>query len=269
MAHLHYVLIGGMVFPVFAAVYYWAPVVSGRQLSERIGKWACGLMFAVSRDVFSHAHFRHGWHATARLDVFGVDGLGPVEHDLHAGAFVLAAGVLLVLIDLVLHLRMAEKVDVNPWRAGTLDWLPLDNYAARSIPQIDSRYPLWDQPGLREEVDSGQHYLPGTMTGTRETIVTSAMTASPEYLLRLPGPSWLPMLGGLATAVFFFALTLKFTWIAVASAAVALGSILCWLWEGDPAPSGKRHAVGEASSCQTNVGSALNMAGGACAYCLS
>jgi cytochrome c oxidase subunit I+III len=160
------------------------------------------------------------------------------------GAFVIAAGVLLVLIDLALRLRPAAKVDVNPWKAGTLEWLPLDNYAARSIPRVESRYPLWDQPGLREEVDRGQHYLPGTLTGTRETIVTSALDARPEFLLRLPGPSWLPLLAGLATAVFFFALTVKLTWIAVAGAAMALACILRWLWEGDPAPSGKRYAVG-------------------------
>jgi cytochrome c oxidase subunit I+III len=157
---------------------------------------------------------------------------------------VIAAGVLLVLIDLVLHLRPAAKVDVNPWNAGTLEWLPLDNYAARSIPRVDGRYPLWDQPGLREQVDRGQHYLPGTVTGTRETIVTSAVTARPEFLLRLPGPSWLPMLAGVGTAIFFFALTVKFTWLALAGAALALVCIFRWLWEGDPAPTGRRHAVG-------------------------
>jgi cytochrome c oxidase subunit I+III len=143
-----------------------------------------------------------------------------------------------------MHLRPAAKVDVNPWNAGTLEWLPLDNYAARSIPQVHSRYPLWDQPRLREEVDRGQHYLPGTATGTRETIVTSARKALPEFLLRLPGPSWLPMLAGAGTAAFFFALTVKSTWLALAGAALALVCIFRWLWEGDPPPGGKRHAVG-------------------------
>jgi cytochrome c oxidase subunit I+III len=245
VAHLHYVLIGGMVFPVFAAVYYWAPMVSGKQLSERMGKWACGLMFVGVHVTFFPMHISGMAGMPRRVWTYS-ESMGWDLWNLisTAGAFVIAAGVALVLIDLLLNLRPAAKVDVDPWKAGTLEWLPLDNYAARSIPRVESRYPLWDQPHLREEVDRGQHYLPGTMTGTRETIVTSAMAAKPEFLLRLPGPSWLPMLAGLATAVFFFALTLKFTWIAVAAAAVALVCIFRWLWEGDPAPGGKLHAVG-------------------------
>jgi cytochrome c oxidase subunit I+III len=245
VAHLHYVLIGGMVFPVFAGIYYWAPMVSGRQLSERMGKWACGLMFLGVHLAFFPMHFS-GMAGMPRRVWTYQESMGWETWNLvsTAGAFVIAAGVLLVLIDLVLHLRPAAKVDVNPWNAGTLEWLPLDNYAARSIPRVDGRYPLWDQPGLREQVDRGQHYLPGTVTGTRETIVTSAVTARPEFLLRLPGPSWLPMLAGVGTAIFFFALTVKFTWLALAGAALALVCIFRWLWEGDPAPTGRRHAAG-------------------------
>ena len=62
-----------------------------------------------------------------------------------------------------------------------------DDYAARSIPRIASRDPLWDQPGLAREVDAGRHYLPGTATGGRETIVTSPVDARPQYVLLLPG----------------------------------------------------------------------------------
>jgi cytochrome c oxidase subunit I+III len=99
---------------------------------------------------------------------------------------------------------------------------------------VESRDPLWQNPKLREEVDSGQHYLPGLATGTRETIVTSAVDARPEYLLRLPGPSWLPVIAGVGTAVFFFALTVKQVLVSGASAAIVLAAILCWLWETEP-----------------------------------
>ena len=245
VAHLHYVLIGGMVFPVFAAIYYWAPVISGRPLSERMGKWACGLMFVGVHLSFFPMHISGMAGMPRRVWTYS-ESLGWDTWNLLStvGAFVIALGVALVLVDLVLRLRPAAKVDVDPWNAGTLEWLPLDNYAARSIPRIESRYPLWDQPALREEVDRGQHYLPGTVTGTRETIVTSAIDAKPEFILRLPGPSWLPLLAGLGTAAFFFALTVKVTWMALAGAVLALVCILRWLWEGDPAPGGKLHAVG-------------------------
>ncbi len=245
VAHLHYVLIGGMVFPVFAALYYWAPMVSGRPLSERLGKWACALMFTGVHLAFFPMHFagmagmpRRVWTYSQAMDWDTWNLLST------CGAFVIAIGVLIVLIDLLLHLRPASKVDVNPWNAGTLEWLPLDNCAARSIPRVEGRYPLWDDPRLREQVDRGQHYLPGTVTGTRETLVTSAIEARPEYVLRLPGPSWWPVLAGLATALFFFALTLKWSWVAVTGGALALVCIFRWLWETDPAPGGRLHAVG-------------------------
>jgi cytochrome c oxidase subunit I+III len=239
------VLIGGMVFPVFAGLYYWAPMVSGRQLSERMGKWACASMFVGVHLAFFPMHISGMAGMPRRVWTYS-EAMGWDTWNLLStvGAFVLAAGVLLVLIDLLLHLRPSAKVDVDPWKAGTLEWLPLDNYAVRSIPRIEGRYPLWDQPGLREQVDRGQHYLPGTVTGTRETLVTSAVDARPEFLLRLPGPSWLPMLAGAGTAAFFFALTLKLAWMAVAGAALAAACIFRWLWEGDPAPGGKRHAMG-------------------------
>jgi cytochrome c oxidase subunit I+III len=246
VAHLHYVLIGGMVFPVFAAIYYWAPMVSGRPLSARLGNWACGLMFTGVHLAFLPMHFagmggmpRRVWTWSHRMDWELENLLSTV------GAFVIAAGVLLVLIDLILHLRPAQKVDTDPWRAGTLEWLPLDSYASRSIPRVTSRYPLWDQPDLRAQVDRGEHYLPGTATGGRETIVTSALDAQPQFLLRLPGPSWLPLLAGVGTAAFFFTLTVKWTWVAAASAAVTLLCLWRWLWESDPRPSGRRFTIGD------------------------
>jgi cytochrome c oxidase subunit I+III len=123
--------------------------------------------------------------------------------------------------------------------------LPLDTYASRSIPRVSSREPLWDHPRLRDEVDAGQHYLPGLATGGRETLVTSPIEAEPQYLLRLPGPSWLPLLAGLGTAAFFFALTVKWSWLAVGGAALAVIGIVRWLWASDPPPLAGTFEVGD------------------------
>jgi cytochrome c oxidase subunit I+III len=175
------------------------------------------------------------------------DGLGLEPWNLLSsiGAFVVAAGVAVVLIDLILHLRVAGRVDANPWNAGTLEWLPQENQGLRSIPRIESRNPLWDRPSLREEVDRGQHYLPQVATGERETLVTHPIDASPQYILRVPGPSWLPLLAGFGTAAFFLLLTVKQFVAAGIGAAIALVSLFRWLWGSDPAPGTKLHPIGD------------------------
>ena len=126
------------------------------------------------------------------------------------GAFMLAAGVLVFLLDLVQNLRPTLSDQAGDvWGAGTLEWLDNDAYASRSIPHVLSREPLWDQPGLREDVEAGRYYLPGAPTGRRETIVTSPIEAEPQYLARLPGPGWTPVLAAVFTAAFFLLLTVK------------------------------------------------------------
>ncbi len=245
VAHLHYVLIGGMVFPVFAAIYYWAPVIGGRQLSEKMGTLACGTMFVGVNLAFFPMHISGLLGMPRRVWTYA-EGYGLDLFNLLStiGAFVFAAGIAIVLIDLLLHFRPAGKVDTNPWGAGTLEWLPQDNYSVRSIPHVTSREPLWDNPDLREEVEQGRHYLPGSATGARETIVSHAITAEPQYLLRLPGPSWLPVLAGVGTAVFFLALTVKWMAIACAGGLLAMVCIFRWVWDSDPAPSGKSYDIG-------------------------
>jgi len=237
VAHFHYVLIGGAVFPVCAAIYYWAPLLSGRPLSEKLGRWACGLMFLGFNTAFFPMHISGLLGMPRRVYTYP-EGLGWEIWNLIStfGSFVFAVGFVLLLIDLFLHLRMQGKVDVNPWNAGTLEWLPVDDYAARSIPRVTSRNPLWDQPGLREQVEAGQHYLPGSVTGLRETLVTGPRDARPLYVLIVPGPSWLPLLAGLGTAIFFYMLTFKLTLAAVVSGVVTIALILRWMWQTDRAP---------------------------------
>ncbi|MFO7304082.1 MAG: cytochrome c oxidase subunit I [Gammaproteobacteria bacterium] len=245
VAHLHYVLIGGMVFPVFAAIYYWAPFVSGKPLSERMGKWACALMFIGLNLAFFPMHIVGLSGMPRRVWTYS-DTLGWEQWNMlsSVGAFVLAAGFGVAFLDLLLHLRPKGKVDSNPWDAGTLEWLPLDNYGVRSIPHVTSRDPLWDRPQLREEVERGEHFLPGTLTGDRETLVTSAIDARPQYVLRLPGPSWLPLLAGLGTAAFFLFLTVKSLVASALGGVIALVSIFMWLWQSEPAPSARLYDVG-------------------------
>ena len=241
VAHLHYVLFGGMVFPLFAAMYYWTPFVSSKRLSERFGRWVFGLLFVGFNVAFFPMHITGLAGMPRRVYTYGA-GLGWDGLNMTAtvGAFLIAAGVAVFLFDLVRNFRFAiEENAGNVWNAGTLEWLPTGTYSVRSIPIVTSREPLWDQPGLADDVEAGRYYLPGTATGRRETLRHQRRRCEAEFLLLLPGPGWTPLLAAAGTAAFFLLLTVKFVVPAFIAGAFALVMMLVWMWGSDP---GRTHA---------------------------
>jgi cytochrome c oxidase subunit I+III len=236
VAHLHYVLIGGMVFPLFAAFYYWIPMVSRRALSERLAKWVFGLMFTGMNIAFLPMHLA-GLQGMPRRVYTYLPGQGLELPNLIStiGAFMLAVGVSLFLVDLARNFRLAldEGNAGNVYDGATLEWLPSALYSTRSIPVVRSPEPLRDDPKLAEDVEKGRYFLPGSATGLRETIVTSPLLAEPQYLQIMPGPSAWPFAAAIFTAGFFLALTVQAYSFAWVSAVLTVASVLRWLWDTD------------------------------------
>jgi cytochrome c oxidase subunit I+III len=234
VAHFHYVLIGGMVFPMFAALYYWLPLVNGNLLSERIARWVFGLMFAGFNLAFFPMHVTGLLGMPRRVYTYAADlGWNGLNLLSTVGAFTFALGVALFAWDAWRTLRRTERHVGNPWNAPTLEWLTSEAYGNRSIPRIASVDPLWDAPGLAREVEEGRHYLPRTATGARETIATSPVAATPRYVLVLPGDSWLPLIAAAGTAAFFLLLTVKLTVLAWIGGVIAVAAVLGWMWHSD------------------------------------
>lgn len=237
VAHLHYVLIGGMVFPIFAALYYWAPMVTGRLMSERLGRVAFWLMFIGFNFTFLPMHITGLRGMPRRVYTYSDDlGLNLLNLWSSVFAFVFAAGVLLVFFDLWQHRRTGKPAGNNPFGAPSLEWLSANSpVGMRSLPIINSRYPLWDEPGLPSLVQSGHGYLPDAPTGERQSLVTGPITGEPQQILTLPGPSILPFAAALAVAVGFTAMTLKSVTIGATAGGISLVLILIWLWGLDKA----------------------------------
>jgi cytochrome c oxidase subunit I+III len=240
VAHFHYVLVGGMVFPLFAAFYYWAPAFSRRALSERLGKWTFWLMFIGFNVAFLPMHLTGILGMPRRVYTYPAElGWGTFNLVSTVGAGVLAAGVAVFLFDLLRNLRPSITDHVGDvWDAGTLEWLGGAHYSTRSIPSVVSREPLWDQPRLHDDVEAGRYYLPGAPTGFRETIISSPFEGTPQYLARLPGPGWTPVLAAVFTAAFFLLLTVKLVALSLICGVSAVAMILLWMWQSDPAPFG-------------------------------
>jgi cytochrome c oxidase subunit I+III len=110
--------------------------------------------------------------------------------------------------------------------------MPGKPWGIRSIPEIDSRYPLWDQPNFLRDVDEGRFYLPDAEELKRETIVTSVIDARPEQCLRLPGPTWITLWAALSLGGFFILGTFYLWPLAITSLVISLGVFIYWLWTG-------------------------------------
>jgi cytochrome c oxidase subunit I+III len=235
VAHFHYVLIGGMVFPLFAGFYYWTPMVNGRRLSEKLGRWVFWLSFVGVHLTFLPMHLTGLMGMPRRVDTYLPGRAWEIPNLISTvGAFVIAAGVLLFLIDAIRCFWGDKQGDAgNAFNGGTLEWLPAGNYSNRSIPVVNDLEPLWADPRLAADVEAGRYFLPGTATGARETLITSTLRAEPQYVQIMPGPSWWPFLAALFTAGFFLLLTVKALTLSAICGVLTVFCVMRWVWEND------------------------------------
>lgn len=244
VAHMHYVLVGGFLFPLFAGLYYWLPHFSGRLASERLGVVAFWLIFGGFNLTFFGMHFTGLLGMPRRIYTYqselGWDLLNLLSS---LGGFVMTIGLGLLVIDVVLHWRFGHPAPRDPWKGGTLEWLqrtPPPAYNFVSLPEVTGREPGWDDPDLALKLERGEGWLPGSPRGFQETLLVDTISGRPDGVLRLPGPSCWPLFGALGLGWFFVAfLTGAYLWSPIGLLA-ALGVFLAWAWEtgsdADPEP---------------------------------
>ena len=148
VAHMHYVLFGGTAFAVWAGTYYWFPKMTGKMLSERLGKLNFLLALIGFNLTFMPQHFLGYLGMSRRIYTYhAYPGWGELNLTSSIGAAILALSVLVFLWNMVHSLRHGADAGDNPWNAWTLEWAtssppPLHNFTR--IPPIRSRRPLWD-----------------------------------------------------------------------------------------------------------------------------
>jgi cytochrome c oxidase subunit I len=156
VAHMHYVLFGGTVFAIFAGTYYWFPKMTGRLLSERLGRWHFWLTFLGFNLTFLPQHWLGVWGMARRMWTYAADtGWGPLNLVSSLGAAILAFGVALFVWNVAISLRSGAAAGADPWDAWTLEWAttsppPPENFDV--VPIATSKRPLWDRkhPELRD-----------------------------------------------------------------------------------------------------------------------
>jgi len=148
VAHFHYVLIGGLLFTIFGAIYYWFPKATGRMLSETLGKWHFWLFLIGFHLTFDTLHFAGLFGMPRRIYTYQPGrGLETLNLIASCGVIFQAAGVLCLVINVVRSLRSGELAGDDPWDAWTLEWStrsPPPEYNFATPPVVRSRRPLWD-----------------------------------------------------------------------------------------------------------------------------
>ncbi len=166
VAHMHYVLFGGSVFGIFAGLYYWFPKMTGRMLSEGLGKASFWTMIVGFNLTFLVQHAA-GLDGMPRriFEYYSSNGWTAYNLISTVGSFVLAAGVGLTLINIVRSLKKGKVAGPDPWKGNTLEWFvpsppPENNFDA--IPRVRSVEPMKDiRRQIEQESGSQQQYVDG------------------------------------------------------------------------------------------------------------
>ena len=233
VAHLHYVLIGINVFPVIGGIYYWFPKMSGRLMSERLGRWNFWTMFLGFNIAFFPMHIVGLMGMPRRIYTYA-PGMGwdTINLITTIGSFVFAVGILLFLVNLVVSLRRGRPAGANPWDAPTLEWSvpsPVPAYNFAVIPIVASRHPLWEER-LNESPERSSLSSGYLLNQGRETLATTVLDAEPDLILKMPGDSFAPLILALALGVLFVGLIVHSAAVTGAAALATAVAILVWLW---------------------------------------
>ena len=148
VAHFHYVIVGGILFALFGAFYYWHPKVTGRMLSETLGKWHFWLFVIGFHMTFDVMHIPGILGMPRRIYTYEPrPGWETLNLIVSIGAFIQAAAVLVFVYNLIVSYLKGAKAGNDPWDAWTLEWAvssPPPAYNFATIPVVASRRPLWD-----------------------------------------------------------------------------------------------------------------------------
>lgn len=159
VAHFHYTLIPGVVYAVFAAVYYWFPKVYGFMLSEKIGKWHFWL-FNIGMNLTFFPMFFAGLDGAVRRSYTYAEGasFAPWMFLSFIGSLFLAAGFAAFCWNLVWSFKNSKKLKVSndPWNARTIEWAtasPVPAYNFAVLPEVDKLDQFWHDKKNQESLD--------------------------------------------------------------------------------------------------------------------
>ena len=213
VAHIHYVLFGGAIMGIFSGIFYWFPKMTGRFLSETLGKWSFWVMFAGMNLTFFPMHFLGVSGMPRRIYTYD-EGFGWEAWNMAAtiGSYLIAVSVLIFLVNFFRTIRQEPTAPDNPWDGSTLEWAtssPPPEHDFDVVPEVHSYTPLWtnrDMGIAPPEVPENNH-------------------------IHLPPPSYMPLILAIGIGVLAVGLL---SHLALVGIGVAVAIYGIWGWTLEP-----------------------------------
>jgi cytochrome c oxidase subunit 1 len=249
VAHFHYVLFGGLVFAIFGGFYYWWPKIFGRMMDERIGKWNFWTMLIGFNLTFFPMHIlglvgmpRRTYRYPSGM---GWDTMNMIET---VGAFVIAASVLLLLVNMIWSARRGAVAGNDPWDARALEWSipsPPPEYNFVEIPVVNARDDWWHRK-YTEDTEGRLVRLPAGGAEADEGSVATA-TAGPDSTevvvdeaalrkIHMPSPSFYPLVVALGLPCLAYAAVFREILWLIPGLVLLLFGAFAWGLEPPTAP---------------------------------
>jgi cytochrome c oxidase subunit I len=158
VAHFHYVLFGGVVFAIFAGLFYWWPKMFGRVLNERLGKWQFWMLFVGFNLAFFPQHLLGLEGMPRRVYTYSDEGWEGYNLTSTIGSYVMGIAILLFFVNVVRTSHRGLRVGNDPWQGDTLEWYttsPPPPHNFDRVPYVTSARPLYD---LRRRLKEGDGF---------------------------------------------------------------------------------------------------------------
>lgn len=166
VAHFHYVIAGGSLMGALAGLYFWYPKMTGRVMSDKMGKWSFWLYMIGMNGTFLPMHWLGLWGMPRRYPVY--DPQFQTWNQIESWfSFVMTAAILLTMYNAIVSLKHGKKAGPNPWRARTLEWQipsPMPYYNFKHVPSVFAAPYDFAEPlpyrGLEEELTDSPPPIP-------------------------------------------------------------------------------------------------------------